>query len=133
MEPSVILSVWQSGDTGRLADGLAEGVTFSSPVTDYRGREDAVHILGLIASAIDDVHTTAAWEAERETVWALTGKANGHDLQGMLRECHDVTGRVVHATLYLRPYRALNKAMERMGELLSASPLPSRATPSGPD
>jgi hypothetical protein len=132
MEPSVILSIWQSGDTDRLADRLAEDATFSSPVTDYRGREDAVHILGLIASAIDEVQTSAAWEAERETVWALTGKANGHDLQGMLRERRDATGRVVHATLYLRPYRALNKAMERMGELLSEKPLPSRSTHSAP-
>jgi hypothetical protein len=127
MAQSAIVSVWQSGDTTPLAERLAEDVTFSSPVTDYHGRDDAAHILGLIARALEDITTTGTWEAEGETVWALAGAANGDHLQGMLHESCDEDGRVVHATLFLRPYRALNKAMETMGKLLSESPLPSRA------
>jgi hypothetical protein len=124
MNPSVIVSAWQSGETRHLADALAEDVTFSSPVTDYRGRANTAHMLGLIARALEQVETTAAWQLERDSVWALAARAHGHELEGLLRESRDATGRLVHVTLFLRPYRALRQAIETMGELLAQSPLP---------
>jgi hypothetical protein len=42
-----------------------------------------------------------------------------------VRERHDEEGRLVHATLYLRPYRSLRAAMDAMGRLLAEAPLPS--------
>jgi hypothetical protein len=127
-----ILSVWRSGDNGSLAGVLAEDATFSSPVADYRGRADAAHILGLVARVLEDVEKTGEWDAGRETVSAFAARARGDHLQGMLCERRDEAGRVVHVTLFLRPYRALTRAIERMRELLAESPLPSTSTPVSP-
>jgi hypothetical protein len=124
MNPSLIVSAWQSGDTRHLAGALAEDVTFSSPVTDYRGRANAAHMLGLIARALEQVETTAAWQLERDSVWAIAARAQGLELEGVLRESRDDAGRLVHVTLFLRPYRSLRQAIETMGALLAQSPLP---------
>jgi hypothetical protein len=126
MTASSILPAWQSGDTGALPALLAEQATFSSPVADYRGRADAAHMLTLIAGVIENLQPTRSWQADGETVSAFIGRAVGRDLEGMLREQRDETGRLVQVTLFLRPYRALGVAIERMAELMAESPLPSR-------
>jgi hypothetical protein len=125
MEESLILRSWRSGETDSLPDALAEHATFSSPVTDYHGRKDAAHMFGPIALVLEDVEKTAEWHNGRETVRAFTARVDDDDLQGVLRERRDETGRLVHVTLFLRPYRSLGKAIERMRELLADSPLPS--------
>jgi hypothetical protein len=128
MEGSVILPFWRSGDIDSLPDVLAERATFSSPVADYHGRANAAHVLGLIARVLEDVEKTGEWDAERETVCAFAARVHGDQLQGMLRERRDETGRLVHVTLFLRPYRTLGRAIERMRELLAESPLPRSST-----
>ncbi len=125
MQGSVILPLWQSGDSDVLPGVLAEQVTFSSPVTDYHGRANAAHVLGLIARVLEDVEQTAEWDAERETVCAFAARMHDEHLEGMLRERRDESGQVVHVTLFLRPYRTLGRAIEQMRELLVESPLPS--------
>jgi hypothetical protein len=123
----MVLRSWRSGDI-HLPDVLAEHVTFSSPVADYHGRAKAAHMLGLIARVLESVEETAEWDAERETVCAFTARVDGEHLEGMLRERRDETGRLMHVTLFLRPYLALGKAIETMRELLRESPLPPSAT-----
>ena len=124
MVQSVILRIWLSGDIGALPGLLAENATFSSPVTDYAGRQDVSHMLGLIAQVIEDVRPGREWRDGNETASAFTAEFQGEEMQGMLREQHDSSNALAHVTLYLRPYRMLRPAIARMGELLALSPLP---------
>jgi hypothetical protein len=127
MDYSSVLSAWRLGDGGSLADVLAEDATFSSPVADYRGRENASHILGLIAGVLDAVDQTKSWGDDREGVYAFTARVAEHELQGILREERAATGELTHVTLFLRPYTGLRTAIDRMREALERSPLPARS------
>ncbi|WP_227981248.1 hypothetical protein [Nocardia spumae] len=124
MIDSVVLDAWRFRDISQLATVLTENATFSSPVADYRGRANAAHVLGLIATVLDSVEESARWRDERDAVFAFTARAAGSELHGMIREEHEAGGGLGHVTLYLRPYRALREAMAMMAERLRDSPLP---------
>jgi hypothetical protein len=127
MDSSAILSMWRTGGTGALPDLLAEDVTFSSPAADYHGRENAAHMLGLIATVIQDVEPVRSWGDERESVTAFTARIDDGELQGILREERDPSGTLVQVTLFLRPYRVLRAAIATMRDRLADSPLPQPA------
>jgi hypothetical protein len=126
MDGSLILPVWQRRSTGALADLLAEDVTFSSPVTDYHGRENAAHMLSLIATVLDDVAPVRGWSDERESLSAFTARVDDGELQGMLREERGPAGTLVRVTLFLRPYPVLRAAIATMRQRLADAPLPQR-------
>lgn len=128
MDGSLILPLWRSGEIDSLPDVLAEHATFCSPVTDYHGRPDAAHMLGLIARALDGVEKRGEWYGESETVCAFAARMQDDHVQGMLWERRDDTGRLVYVTLFLRPYRTLGRALDTMRELLAESPLPGSST-----
>jgi hypothetical protein len=117
--------MWRTGGTGALTDLLAEDATFSSPVADYHGRENAAHLLGLIATVINDVDPVRRWGGERESVSAFTGRIDEGELQGILREERNPEGQIVHVTLFLRPYRVVRAAIAAMQQRLADSPLPT--------
>jgi hypothetical protein len=125
MVQSVVLRIWLSGGTSDLPGLLADDATFSSPVTDYAGRQNVAHLLGLIAQVVEDVRPGQEWRDGNDTVSAFTARFQGEEMQGMLREQYDGSNALAHVTLYLRPYRTLRAAIARMGELLAGSPLPS--------
>jgi hypothetical protein len=127
MDESLILPRWRTRDTGELADLLAADVTFSSPVADYHGRENAAHLLSLIATVLDDVALVRGWGDERETVSAFTARVDDGELQGILREERGPAGTLVQVTLFLRPYPVLRAAIATMRERLADSPLPRPA------
>lgn len=120
-----LIDVLARADAGALAALVAENVTFSSPVADYHGRADVVHMLGLVARVLRDPVTTSEATVGGDRVTMLTARVDGHEVEGVLRERHDDEGRLVHATLFLRPYRALRTAIAAMGRMLADSPLPS--------
>ena len=102
---------------------LVEDVTFSSPFADYRGRADVAHLFTLIGRVLTE---PAVIGSATDGVWtytSLTATADAHDLEAVLRERHDADGRLVHATLFLRPYRSLRAAMDAMERLLAQAPL----------
>jgi hypothetical protein len=124
MESSLILAVWRTGGTGALTDLLAEDVTFSSPVADYHGRGNAAHMLGLIATVLEDVAPVQGWGDGREWLSAFTARVDDGELQGMLREERGPAGKLVQVTLFLRPYPVLRVAIAKMRQRLADSPLP---------
>jgi DNA-binding HxlR family transcriptional regulator len=128
----VIIQAWQSGDAGALKGLLAQNATFSSPVTDYVGDANVSHMLGLIAQVLEDVRPGPEWNAGDETVSEFTARCQGDEMQGVLREQRDVSGALVHVTLFLRPYRTLRTAIARMGELLARDPVPVGSPGTGP-
>lgn len=121
-------------DTASLEEALAQDVTFSSPVADYHGRADVAHLLRAIARVLDDLvatdtattgtHATGT-DDDSAQLTMLTATVEGRPIEGILKERHDQDGRLLHATLFLRPYRTLQTAINAMLNLLSADPLPS--------
>jgi hypothetical protein len=107
------------------AELLAHNVVFSSPFAEYHGREDVSHLFRLIARVIQTPSVEGTATDGTWTYTALTGAVEGRDLDAVVRERHDDTGRLQHAVLFLRPYRSLRAAMDAMGRLLAAEPLPS--------
>jgi hypothetical protein len=106
-------------------DLLAEDVTFSSPFADYHGRADVLHLFGLIGRvlatpAVTDAATQGDW-----TYTSFTGSVDGREFDAVVRERYDDAGRLLHGTLFLRPYHSLRAAMAAMGRLLADAPLPS--------
>ncbi len=119
---SLFLTALNHEDPGAL---LAEDVVFRSPFAEYHGREDVSHLFRLIARVIQTPSVEGAATDGTWTYTALTGDVEGRDLDAVVRERHDETGRLQHAVLFLRPYRSLRAAMDAMGRLLAAEPLPS--------
>jgi hypothetical protein len=107
------------------ADLLARDVSFSSPFADYHGRADVSHLFGLIGRVLPAPVVTGGATDGVWTYTSLTGAVDGHALEAVVRERHDDAGRLVHATLFLRPYASLRAAMTAMGRLLAEAPLPS--------
>jgi hypothetical protein len=124
MNSSLIIPLWQRRGTGALTDLLAEDVTFSSPVADYHGRENAAHMLSLIATMLDDVAAVRGWGDERESVSAFTARTADGELQGILREERGPAGTLEQVTLFLRPYSVLRAAIAAMRQRLADAPLP---------
>jgi hypothetical protein len=126
MDGSLILPVWQRRGTRALADLLAEDVTFSSPVADCHRRENAAHMLSLIATVLDDVAPVRGWSDERESLSAFTARVDDGEVQGMLREERGPAGTLVRVTLLLRSYPVLRAAIATMRRRLADAPLPQR-------
>jgi len=124
MDDSVILPAWRRRDTRELTNLLAEDATFSSPVADYHGRENAAHMLGLIATVLDDVALVRGWGDERESVSAFTARTADGELQGIVREERGPEGTLVHVTLFLRPQAVVRAAIATMRQRLADAPLP---------
>src|SRR5829696_7619204 len=93
---------------------LADDVVFHSPVADYGGREDVLHLLRTIASVLEDVRVTRSIGDDRTTTSFLSAHVGGRALTGVLDEARDPDGRVVVATLLLRPYATLRTAIGAM-------------------
>lgn len=124
---SPVLTAWRSGDTDALAAALSDDVVFSSPVTDYRGRDAALHILGLIGEVVEEPGPLRARAEDPDVFHRFVARIGGDEVEGVLHEERDSTGRLVHITLFLRPYTALRTAMAAMRALLERSPLPARS------
>jgi hypothetical protein len=119
-----VLTAWRTGVTDVLAAAVADTVVFSSPVTDYRGRDAALHILGLIGEVIENP-TLIEQQADATTTFnRFVASLGGDELHGVLHEERDSTGRLVHITLFLRPLAVLRTAITAMRARLERSPLP---------
>ncbi|WP_157106155.1 hypothetical protein [Nocardia sienata] len=123
---SPVLTAWQTGGIDVLAAAVADAVVFSSPVTDYRGRDAALHILGLIGEVIENPTLIEQQEGETTTFSRFAASTGGDELHGVLHEERDSTGRLVHITLFLRPFAVLRTAMAGMRARLERAPLPVR-------
>jgi hypothetical protein len=106
-------------------DLLAEDVTFSSPFADYHGRADVVHLFNLIGRVLTPPVVTDAGAHGAWTYTSFTGYVDGREFDAVVRESYDDAGRLLHATLFLRPYDSLRAAMAAVARLLLDAPLPS--------
>ncbi|MGA9748391.1 MAG: hypothetical protein WBQ50_13115 [Nocardioides sp.] len=124
--PTSIVALLQARDRQALADSVSDSVRFHSPVADYEGRRDVTHLLSLIADVLADLRPTRELRTPTSYTTFVEASVNGRPIQGVLDEHHDASGRVVEATLMLRPLGALRTAVAAMAEALDDEPLPSR-------
>ena len=127
MTPDVItrwLSFMESGDTALLDDLLDDDVTFRSPAvfTPQEGRAKArMYLLAAEKMFADSgFHYVEQWYNERSAILQFRA-----DLDGVLVEGIDMihwsdAGRIVSFTVMIRPLKALQSVIPRMGELLAA-------------
>lgn len=122
---STLVDLLAGADAGSVVSLISDDVVFSSPVAEYRGRADVVHLLGCIARVLRDLAPTGESSDGVSRLTTLTARVGEHPVEGVLREYHDDAGQLTHATLFLRPYTALRAAIKEMSKLLAGAPLPS--------
>jgi ketosteroid isomerase-like protein len=110
-----LLGAIRDRDREALAGMVADDVVFNSPATTYRGRDQVVDMLVLIAKVLDDLTATR----EVETVTFVKGHMEGEELNGVLVEIRDDDGRIAEITLLLRPLATLEAAVRRMARALA--------------
>src|SRR5918993_1476298 len=79
-----------------LSQRVAEDGCFHSPVADYGGRDDIIHMFRAIAGVLEGVTINRVLTDELGTVRFLTGNVEGNELTGVLDERFDPEGRIVH-------------------------------------
>jgi hypothetical protein len=120
------LVAWlQAPDAEGLEALLSDAVRFHSPVTDYQGRADVAHLLGLISGVVSDVRPTRELGDGATTITCISGLVGDLPVQGVVDERYDEHGRLIDLTLMLRPLSALRVAVAAMATALAAAPLPS--------
>ena len=123
--PSTMLTFLGNPDPEQLRTALAEDVRFHSPVSDYSGRADVVHLFRAIGGVLESVEPARQLNHGSECTTFITGTVDDRTIEGVLDERIDDVGRVAEVTLMLRPLSALNSAVRAMRAALAASPLPS--------
>jgi len=124
--PSPIVALLQDPDRRALTELVSESVRFHSPVADYEGRRDVAHLLLLIGNVLEDLRPTRELRTSTTHTTFLEAIVSGRPIQGVFDEHHDASGRVLEATLMLRPLGVLHTAVQAMAEALDSEPLPSR-------
>jgi hypothetical protein len=81
--------------------------------------------MGLIREVLTEVRPARRLSEGATTMTLFEARVSGEEVQGVLCEQRDDADRVIDAMLTVRPYTGLRAAMQAMGALLEASPLPS--------
>jgi hypothetical protein len=110
-----LVSAISEQDREALSAMVADDVVFNGPVTTYQGRDQAVHLLALIGSILDDFTATG----EVETVTFVKAHLDGEELDGALIEKRDDNGRIAEITLLMRPLTMVQTAVRRMARALA--------------
>jgi hypothetical protein len=124
MQSKVLPLTSRNAENG-VYKALSEHVVFHSPVRDYHGRADVVHILMTIGDVLDEIESECELVAERQVTTIITTAHARQRMTGVLHETYDAMGRVERATLLLGPLSVLLDAITAMRAALELSPLPS--------
>ena len=117
--PRHLVEVLGDPELAGLDELLTDHVRFRSPYADYAGRDEVGHLFGLIRQVLVELQPTLQLADDAHTVTMFDARVPGEQVQGVLYEEHDGSGRLVDATLTLRPYAGLRAAMRAMQELMA--------------
>jgi len=127
MTPDVItrwLSFLESGDTTLLDDLLADDVTFRSPAvfTPQEGRATTrAYLLAAEKMFADSgFHYVEHWYNDRSAILQFRADLDGVKVEGIDMIAWSDAGKIVSFTVMIRPLKALQSVIPRMGELLAA-------------
>ena len=127
---SPLVTLLQAPDRDALGALLADEARFHQPRRRLRrSTPTSTHLLALIASVVGDIRPTRALADGAATTTFFDAAVDGRALQGVLDERYDARyderGRLVEATLMLRPFATLRIAIAAMAAALEEEPLPS--------
>ncbi len=127
MTPDVItrwLSFLESGDTTLLDDLLADDVTFRSPAvfTPQEGRaKTRAYLLAAEKMFADSgFHYVEHWYNDRSAILWFRADLDGVKVEGIDMIAWSDAGKITSFTVMIRPLKALQSVIPRMGELLAA-------------
>ncbi len=127
MTPDVItrwLNFMESGDTALLDELLADDVTFRSPAvfTPQEGRATTrAYLLAAEKMFADSgFHYVEHWYNDRSAILQFRADLDGVKVEGIDMIAWSDAGKIVSFTVMIRPLKALQSVIPRMGELLAA-------------
>lgn len=106
---------------------LAPDVVFHSPVADYSGRDDVAHLFPKLGQCLTGIEPVQEFTEDggRHSVTTFHGNVGDETLYGAFVQEVDEQGRLVEATLLIRPLSTLRTAVSIMRDALTTDPLPS--------
>lgn len=116
--------VVRSRDTAALADLIAEGAVFESPVvhTPQVGKAITVKYLTTALQVLNNetFRYLGTWTAERSAVLEFACELEGITVNGVDMIWWDEAGRITRFKVMVRPLKAINMLHRLMGERLAA-------------
>lgn len=112
----------ESRDPSGLRDMIAEDAVFRSPAvhTPQEGRDlVALYLAGAVKILGPELTYDDEWVREREAILEFHTRVDDLDVSGIDRITWDDSGRIVDFTVMIRPAKALQVVIEKMGEELS--------------
>lgn len=109
-------------DPSRLPAIIAEDAVFRSPAvhTPQEGRDlVAAYLAGAMAVLGPEFRYDDEWVRERDAVLLFAATVDGLQVQGIDLIRWDDDGQIVDFTVMIRPLKALNAVVARMGEELA--------------
>ncbi|HEY9562905.1 MAG TPA: nuclear transport factor 2 family protein [Nocardioides sp.] len=112
----------ESRDTSALREMIAQDAVFRSPAvhTPQEGRDvvtlyltGAVNVLGEHLEYVDE------WVREHDAILEFRTRIGDVEISGIDRITWDDAGRIVDFTVLIRPLKALNTVIEKMGQELT--------------
>jgi SnoaL-like domain len=119
------LSVIETGETDQLDELLAEDAVFYSPAvfTPQRGREKAATYLRAAEKmfAGRNFRYVAKWFDTHSAVLEFAAEIDGLTVEGIDMIRWNEEGKIVSVKVMIRPLKALQAVIPKMGELLLSS------------
>jgi hypothetical protein len=108
-------------DRKALAELGIDDVVFHSPGTTYNGREQVMDVLGVAPGVLANLRATREPLAITvdETLTFITGSVEDKELDGVLIEARNETGRVAEITMLLRPLSAVQAGVRHLARALA--------------
>jgi hypothetical protein len=124
MLSDAFVSAVESWDRDALAEGLADDVTFRSPVVfkPYEGRDATLAVLQAVSRVFQDFTYIDRTEGERTAALIFRARVGERELEGLDHLTFDDEGRIAELRVMVRPMtgmQALAEAMQRQLEALS--------------
>lgn len=118
-------SVVRTRDRAALAEMIAEGAVFESPVvhTPQQGKAVTVKYLESALEVLNNetFRYLGEWRAERSAVLEFACEIEGITVNGVDMIWWDEAGRFVRFKVMIRPLKAINLLHRLMGEKLAAA------------
>lgn len=118
-------SVVRTRDRAALAEMIAEGAVFESPVvhTPQQGKAVTVKYLESALEVLNNetFRYLGEWRAERSAVLEFACEIEGIAINGVDMIWWDEAGRIVRFKVMIRPLKAINLLHRLMGEKLAAA------------
>ncbi|MFN8218060.1 MAG: nuclear transport factor 2 family protein [Solirubrobacterales bacterium] len=124
-EPHRFRRAAEAKDLDLMREALVEDVVLNSPTLfrPFEGRDTVLFVLSHVAALLEDFRYTGEASGDRSLVLRFTARVAGTDreIEGIDYLELDAAGRVRELTVFMRPYSAVTRFKELMGERFVAA------------